>query len=111
MNYFNLAGQAIEEMVQTHYDEDSGNWATIVPMDDQAGWGLNLPTWATLATEIIQNFDALVGGDINVPNIAIQNAGSSPLDQFQAYLAAKADHRDARALFLRTIVPLAEWEQ
>ena len=111
MDYFNLAGQAIEDMVQRDHPDDSDNWATIVPMDDQQGWGLNLATWAVQAEMVIQNFDGLVGGEIDVPDIAIENAGSKSLDEFQAYLAAKADHRDARAVFLKSIVPLAEWEQ
>lgn len=71
MAYFDLAGQAIEDMVQRYHPDDSENWATIVPMDDQQGWGLNLAAWIVQAQTVIEDFDTLVGGEINVPDIAI----------------------------------------
>lgn len=40
-----MAGQAIEQMVAQEHPEDSMNWSAIVPMNDQTGWGLDLPTW------------------------------------------------------------------
>jgi hypothetical protein len=110
MGYFDLAGQAIEDMVRREHPDDSDNWAAIVPMDDEQGWGLNLAAWAVQAEMVIENFDGLVGDGIDVPDVAVQNAGAKALDEFQAYLAAKADHRDAHKAFLRSIVPLVGWE-
>ena len=110
MGYWDLARDAIEGMVARKHPEDSQNWATIVPMSDEQGWGLNLAVWAVQAEIVIQNFEKLIDGKVDVPDVAIENAGSRSLDEFQAYLTAKAQHRDAHRDFIRSAVPLVEWE-
>ena len=89
---FELAGQAIEAVVETYHPDDANQWAAIVPMDDKAGWGLALAEWSVLARTILKKFNALIAPDtVQVSDAEIINCGQLSLDNFQLDLSNKAD--------------------
>lgn len=111
MDYWELARQAIEGMVAQHHPANSENWSAIEPMSDVNGWGLDLARWSTEAQIIVGNFEELIGENIDVPKTAIVIAGSKPLDEFQAYLAAKADYPDIAVTYFKARALLAGWRE
>lgn len=95
MSTFDVAGAAIEEIVARHHPQDSGNWATIEPTSTTNGWGLTKARWSTEARQIVTAFrNGIAPRTISVPNTAIEHAGKKPLDEFQDYLAVKADYEN-----------------
>jgi hypothetical protein len=111
MDYWEAARQAIEAMVAEHHPESSENWSAIEPMSDEKGWGLHLATWSTEARIIVENFEEIIGGEIDVPKTAIVIAGGKPLDEFQAYLAAKAGYVDVAVAYFKARTVLAGWRE
>jgi hypothetical protein len=92
-NYFQLAGEAIEEVVAHLHPKDSGQWALIKPTSVKDGWGLTPIRWMAEGRMIQKAFHARIKPKtITIPNIAIQTAGTSTLDEFQLYLDYKARH-------------------
>jgi hypothetical protein len=84
MDAWQRAGQAIEELVAEVHDQDSENWAAIVPMaDPPRGWGLELARWGTEATIIVERYSELIRMPVDVPESAIRTAGGKRLDEFQ----------------------------
>jgi hypothetical protein len=93
LDYFRLAGEAIEEVVAKLHPQSSGNWALIKPISVKEGWGLQPIRWMSEGRMIQRAFhDRIKPKTITIPNIAIQTAGSSTLDEFQLYLDYKARH-------------------
>jgi hypothetical protein len=67
MDAWQRAGQAIEELVAEVHDQDSENWAAIVPMADlPRGWGLELARWGTEATIIVERYSELIRMPVDV---------------------------------------------
>jgi hypothetical protein len=109
MTYWELARLSIEAMVADKHPESSENWSAIVPMSVADGWGLDLARWSTEAQIIIKNFEARIERKLSIPKSAVVTAGEKSLDEFQAYLTAKASVTETRLIYYQTKALLAEW--
>ncbi|HEX2764435.1 MAG TPA: hypothetical protein VHM92_11435 [Allosphingosinicella sp.] len=97
---YQLAYDAIEEWVLDRREDYSGRWQEIVPGEE---WGYDSEAWEAAASRIVDNFnDRLpVGQEVDVPRAAKRNSRTTPLVDFQGYLAAKADAVNAAAVTRR----------
>jgi hypothetical protein len=95
---YQLAHDAIEQWVSERREDYSGRWREIVPSGPE--WGYESGDWEPAATRIVNYFnDRLpVGQEVDVPPSAKRNSRTKPLDEFQVYLAAKADEVNALAV-------------
>ena len=95
---YQLAHDAIEQWVSERRPDYSESWYEIVPGGPE--WGYESGDWEAAATLIVRYFnDRLpVGQEVDVPHSAKRNSRTTPLDEFQDYLAAKADVVNAVAV-------------
>lgn len=87
-----LAYDAIDEWVCDRWPDWCGNWREIVPSG--AEWGYEQRSWRRAAGRIVANFNRRLPNNqnISVPTSAKDHFRTLPLVEFEAYLAAKAEH-------------------
>jgi hypothetical protein len=73
------------------------NWADLVPMDDNKGWGADDAGWRKQADGIISDFEDCAGVKIDCDATDIASLGKQTLSDFSDYLVETAEH--ASALF------------